>query len=183
MAALTADRNTPRREGQIFSVGVAAATKIFAGSMVAINAAGFAVPAANTAGLKVIGRAEAFVDNTAGANGALSVDIRDGIFKFVGAGLSDADIGKPAFVTDDQTIQTAASTNNICAGIIVDVDSATEPWILMGAEERAAGARADVATANAGGAYTANEQTLINELKTVVNDLLAKLRAARLIGS
>lgn len=35
---------------------------------------------------------------------------------------------------------------------------------------------ADVATANAGGTYTATEQSLINELKAQVNALLAELR-------
>lgn len=132
MAALTKDRNTPYREGQQYSIGVAANTKIYAGSMVAINSSGYAVPASDTAGLIVAGRAEEQVDNTGGANGAKSVLVMEGVFKFVGSGLTVADIGKPCFVSDDQTISVAATTNNVLAGILEAIDSASEPWVRMG---------------------------------------------------
>ena len=41
---------------------------------------------------------------------------------------------------------------------------------------------AAVAAANAGGTYTAAEQTLINELKTKLNALLTSLKAAGLVA-
>jgi len=41
---------------------------------------------------------------------------------------------------------------------------------------------ANVAAANAGGTYTTAEQTLINELKTKLNALLAELRQAGVIA-
>jgi hypothetical protein len=43
MVAATADRNTPERLGEVFVDPVAAATKIFAGTIVCLNAAGNAV--------------------------------------------------------------------------------------------------------------------------------------------
>ena len=61
MAALTSARNTPEMAdgGRVAVYPVEANTKIYLGSMVALNAAGNAAPAATATGLKVIGRAEA----------------------------------------------------------------------------------------------------------------------------
>ena len=44
--ALTKDRNTPRRDGMQFNDPVAANAKIFAGSLVCLDASGNAVPGA-----------------------------------------------------------------------------------------------------------------------------------------
>jgi len=132
MAALTEDRNTKLTEGKIFSYPVAASTKIYAGSLVALNSSGYAVPASDTAGLRVVGRAEEQVDNSTGSNGDKSVQVREGIFLFAGSGLTDADVGKNALVSDDQTISVAPTTNNIFAGVIKKVESTTEAWIETG---------------------------------------------------
>lgn len=88
MMALTKDHNTTRKENDLASYGVAADVKIFAGSMVCLNAAGYAVPGTDTAGLRFVGVAREYVDNTAGANGDKSVLVRrDGIFDFAAAGM------------------------------------------------------------------------------------------------
>lgn len=171
MAALTADRKTPYREGQSYSIGVAASTKIYAGSIVAVNSSGYAVPASDTAGLRVIGRAEEQVDNSTGSNGDETIFVREGVFLFAGSGLTVADIGKPCFVSDDQTVSVSATTNNICAGIIEQTDSATEPWVRMGLTERTGAAQADSVAAD------------LAALTADFNTLLAKLRTARLIAS
>jgi hypothetical protein len=171
MAALTQDRNTATREGRSYSLGVAASTKVYAGSMVAVNSSGYAVPAADTSGLKVVGRAEEQVDNSSGANGDKSVLVREGVFKFAASGLTVADVGKPAFISDDQTVSVSATTNNVCAGVIEQVDSATGAWVRMGLTERAGAAQADSVAAD------------VATLKTDFNGLLAKLRAARLMAT
>ena len=44
MAALTADRNTPKQAAQQIAVAVATNVKIFAGSLVVANASGYAAP-------------------------------------------------------------------------------------------------------------------------------------------
>mgnify|MGYP000901228002 CR=1 FL=1 len=49
--------------------------------------------------------------------------------------------------------------------------------------EGAQGTVADIATADADGTYGSPEATLINELKTQLNSLLAKLRTAGIIAS
>lgn len=169
MAALTQDRNTPRREGQFFTIPVEANTKIYAGALVARNAAGNAVPASDTTGLVVLGRAEEPVDNSGGAAGARSLRVSTGVFAYAHSGLTAADVGKPVFVSDDQTVA-LATTNFIHAGILVAVDG-EGAWIAVGPQGRAAAAQADSTAAD------------VATLKSDFNALLAKLRAARLIAS
>jgi exosome complex RNA-binding protein Csl4 len=125
-AALAGVRDTPRRSGDARELGVASNATIFAGAMVAVNTSGYAVPASDTAGLRVVGRAEESVDNSGTAgDGALSIAVRRGVFRWEnGDTLTIADVGNLAYVEDDQTVQTAASaTHDVVAGIIIDVDS------------------------------------------------------------
>ena len=121
-------RNTPKRDGDLLEPGVAAATLLEAGHMAARNAAGYAVPAADAAGLVVLGRTENTVDNTGGADGAERVRIlRKKGFCFDNSGtapLTIANVGENAYVEDSVTVTTAAgATNDIIAGKILDVDS------------------------------------------------------------
>ena len=123
--AATAAVNTPTRTGDIVYLPLAAATKIFAGTLVARDAAGRAVPASDTAGLRAIGRAEETVDNSAGSAGDLSINIRLGCFKFANSATNavDADdVGKLAVVEDDMTVA-ETSTNKVCAGRVMSVES------------------------------------------------------------
>ena len=129
MAALTAARSTPAAQGDIRRVPLPANGKIFQGGMVQITAAGYAAAASATAANVTIGRAEETVDNTGGANGAVSIDVRRGIFRFANSSAGDliarTEIGKQVYVVDDQTV---AKTNNAgarpVAGICYDVDAA-----------------------------------------------------------
>lgn len=67
--ALTKDRNTPRRDGMQFNDPVAANAKIFAGSLVCLDASGNAVPGALSTTIAARGIAQEQVDNTGGAAG------------------------------------------------------------------------------------------------------------------
>lgn len=71
-----AERNTAHRDGEVIAMPVAASTKVEAGNLVALNASGYLVPAADTAGLTVVGVAGKTQDNSAGANGALNCLVR-----------------------------------------------------------------------------------------------------------
>lgn len=123
-AQLTEARDTPQRDGAAVGIGVASNTTIYAGAMVAINAAGYAVAASDATGIKVVGRAEETVANT-GTNGAETIDVRRGVFRWVnGDTFTRADVGNLAYVEDDATVQKAASaTYDIVAGLIIEVDS------------------------------------------------------------
>ncbi len=128
MTALTKDRNTPRRDGIQFSDPVAASTRIFAGSIVCLNAAGNAVPGSTATTLKARGVAQEHVDNRDGSAGALHVETRRGVFPFANSTTTDeitrADIGAEAYIVDDQTVaKTSATNTRSVAGVIRDVDS------------------------------------------------------------
>ena len=82
MAALTAPRNTPEALGVVTSVPLLANAKVYQGGMVQIAATAFGVPASATVANVTIGRADETVDNAGGANGAKSVDVRRGTFRF-----------------------------------------------------------------------------------------------------
>ena len=126
---LSNDRNTPYRETQTVVIRVAAGAKIFGGALVAVNAAGFAVPGSVSATLTYVGRAECKADNTGGADGAKSVEVRrDKAFKWINSGadpIGQADLFKTCYIVDDQTVAktNAASTRSVAGRIVgLDVD-------------------------------------------------------------
>jgi hypothetical protein len=136
MTALTMDRNTEYSLGDLLSVPVAASTCIFAGSLVCLNASGYAVPAADTAGLLFAGVATAQADNSGGVDGDLSVVVRRrGRFRFGSASsLDQSSVGEKAYASDDQTVALAAGvSNSIAAGVIDRVESSSSGWVSIDA--------------------------------------------------
>lgn len=127
MPAATAPFASAERPSGFFNPGVAAATTIYAGTLVALNAAGTAIPAADTASTRVIGRAEETVDNSAGSASDLTVSVKRGVFKFDNSAtdpVTIASIGLAAYVEDDTTLAVAAGpTNDIKAGVVIAVES------------------------------------------------------------
>jgi len=126
--ALTSDRNTPRRDGTEFNLGVAASTKIYGGSIACRNAGGYAVPGSTATTLKALGMATQQVDNSAGADGAKKVQIRKGTFRFANSAAGDlitiVDIGNDCYIVDDQTVAKTNGTNTrSVAGKVHDVDA------------------------------------------------------------
>lgn len=117
MAALTRNRKTSERIPAVRQFEAAA--KIYAGAIVALNASGKAVPAADTEGLTVAGRAE-----TSAVSGEM-VTVKTGCFRYDNAAapgkITAADIGKAAYVADDHTVATSG-TNSVAAGLIFDLD-------------------------------------------------------------
>lgn len=127
MPAATAPFAAAERPSGFVSAGVAAATKIYAGTLVALNAAGTAIPAADTASTRVIGRAEVTADNTDGSASDINVSIKRGVFKYDNSATNPvtiASLGLAVYVEDDTTVAVAAGpTNDIKAGICVGVES------------------------------------------------------------
>lgn len=127
MSALAADRNTPRAAGDIKSL-LMSASAIFAGAIVMRNATGYATKGAVSTTLIGVGRARQNVDNSGGAAGDLRIDVEPGIFRYANSAAGDlitiADIGKPAYVVDDQTVaKTSGTATRSIAGFIYDVDA------------------------------------------------------------
>jgi len=135
MPALTTARNTPERLGDVLAYPVRAATRPIQGG-IAVLQAGHAAPGTAATGLIAIGRFEETVDNTAGANGAVSVLVKRGTFKFGNSSAGDliaqADVGADCFILDDQTVaKTSATNTRSVAGKIIAVD-ADGVWVKVG---------------------------------------------------
>lgn len=140
MAALTADRDTPTSYSQrVKPLGVKANAIIFAGALVAVDATGFALPAADAAGMVVMGRATTKVDNTGGANGAKIVMVDVGVFSYNAAAnlaaSGRASQGASVEVVDDNTLGLAGDAGtvaNIVAGKLEYVDADGLFWFAIG---------------------------------------------------
>lgn len=110
---------------QELSFPVAASTTIEAGKAVCLNASGYAVEASVATGLKALGRAEETVDNSAGANGAKNIKVRQGIFKWTNDGTDtvvQADVGNTAYFEGDESVGND-NTGTSVAGTIIKLDS------------------------------------------------------------
>jgi hypothetical protein len=131
MTALAADRKVISKwTGRSLAIKVAASTLIYKGALVAVNTSGYAVAAAATAGYRVVGVAQRQVDNSAGAAGDLEVQVLTGVFAFKNDAdaIAQADIGRPCFVQDDQTVQDENGGSPIVAGIVDSFDSS---WVYV----------------------------------------------------
>lgn len=133
MAALTKDRNTIRRAGEFRVEPLASAVRVWKGGILMRNAAGFITRGATATGCIGIGRAEATVDNTAGADGARVIEYRAGVFGFANSSGADAvgqaDVGKLCFIVDDQTVaRTDGTATRSSAGIVDGIEGDTV-WV------------------------------------------------------
>lgn len=125
--ALAADRNTPMQDGELIGVPVASNAKIYAGALVVANATGYAAPGSAAFNLVYLGRAEEFVDNTGGADGAKTALVRRGkAFKFKNSAadaVTQAELGRACYVADDETVAKTSGGARSVAGIVVGVES------------------------------------------------------------
>jgi len=136
MAALSTERSTVKRSGEIFSRPVEAATKVYAGGLACLNAAGNAVPGSTATTLRADGVFQRTVDNTLGSAGALTVDVEAGIFRFDNSSGGDAIVESSllltCYIVDDHTVAlTSGGSTRSVAGKIVDID-AYGVWVEVG---------------------------------------------------
>ena len=127
MTALTNDRNTFRKDGDRRQDPVKAATKLYAGGIVCLDATGYAVPGATSTTLTARGVAYEQADNGAGLDGDITVESQVGTYCFVNDGTDTVDrthIGGTAYIVDDQTVAATDGTGTRSAlGKIIDVDA------------------------------------------------------------
>ena len=85
MSALSQERNTPQYGveviPQLTKYPVKAGALLFQGG-IAVLSGGWADKGQVATGLVALGRIEKTIDNSAGANGAQNVPVRQGVFKF-----------------------------------------------------------------------------------------------------
>lgn len=128
MTALSKPRLTPQRQMTLLNLSVAASVLCYAGGLAMLDSSGNVKPGAAAARCKGVGRFKDSVDNSSGSAGDLNADIEVGVFQFANSAstdaITDADIGKPCFIVDDQTV--ARTSNNgarSIAGVVADVDA------------------------------------------------------------
>ena len=138
MTALSKDKLTKRRarpEGFLVKMKVAASQTVYHGALVMLNASGYVVPAADTASCVIAGVAEESIasGSTAGADEVL---VRRGaVHAFENDAtnaIAQGDVGRLAYVKDDQTVQDASATNDVAVGTVVDLRDG-EVWVHVGA--------------------------------------------------
>lgn len=176
MTALAAGRITKPKGGTARrqSYLMADDAVIYAGGMVCLNATGYAVPAANTAGYSdVVGIAVATVDNTNGGDGGNAVVVEYGIAFLldVGAGITQADVGRDAFVVDDQTVTDAgAATGGVRVGKILEYlnEAQDKAWVNI---DNAASARDASIGAAQMALFVSTEQTGTGSAQNVAHGL------------
>ena len=135
MAALTTARNTPERTGEVIGYPVKGSVKAIQGGIAVLNG-GYAAPGTTATGLVAVGRFEETVDNTAGADGAVSALVKRGTFKFgnsaAGDQIAQADVGADCYIVDDQTVAKTSGTNTrSVAGKVIAVE-ADGVWVKIG---------------------------------------------------
>jgi hypothetical protein len=110
MAAITQERLVRRygMQGRLENYPVAATTKILQGALVVLNAAKTAENAATATGKTCVGICDKTVDNTTGAAGDKTVQIREGVHGFLNSSAGDliaqADVGADCYIVDNQTV-------------------------------------------------------------------------------
>ena len=151
MAALTAPYDARRKGGDLVRYPVAAATQCFRGGLAALSG-GYAQPAAGAAGVQFAGVFAESADNLSGAvqpgavqpsagspqpaptpsglaagvAGALGVRVsKEGAFVFGKAAAVQGDVGKQAFVVDDNTVSTAATAHSVPCGYVCELVDAS----------------------------------------------------------
>lgn len=138
MGALSAARATSQLGGagpfpEEVSYPVKADAVIYSGGIVVIDT-GYAKPGASATGLVAVGIAQKTVDNTGGADGAVTVPVRAGIFVLENATSTDAcaqaQAGTDIYILDDQTV-TKTSTSRSKVGKMVGM-VATKVAVLIG---------------------------------------------------
>lgn len=157
MTALAADKKLESRAGVEISIPVIQSVIIYAGANVCVNAAGYALPGADAAGLIFEGVSREYVDNSLGSNGDKNVLLlRRGLIKMeFQTAISIANVGDNVFLVDDQLVDLAANvTHKIFCGVIAEYIDTTHAWVDIEPAIR----QADVAThiADASGAHSAS---------------------------
>lgn len=132
MTALAADRITRVKEWDLAAYPVKAATLIYDGALVAIDASGYAVPASDTAALVVVGKAVHRADNSAGSNADINVLVEAGKkYLFDATSITLAMTGQRMYVVDDHTFDDAKGTNAVLAGILAEYVSTTSGYLYI----------------------------------------------------
>lgn len=125
MTALDKNARRAWRAGHVALLPVAAGARIHQHALLEYDAAGNVTPAVGGPNKIFAGVATRPADNTSGAAGAISVEVRrEGLYSFATTGTAVP--GKPARAVDDNTVTDAG--HSVC-GVIVGLDGSDRVWV------------------------------------------------------
>jgi hypothetical protein len=123
------------------SYPIAANTRVFKGSVVALDSSGRAIPGTTIASGAVVcvGKNSSTIDNRTGsalggAAAAADVEVEFGVYYFAnGDSIAATDVGKVAYLVDDQTVAKGSNSGaRVPAGVIVEYVDANVVGVYMG---------------------------------------------------
>jgi len=131
--AVTANQLIKQQAGGKRSFPVAASTRIYQGTLVFLNAAGYASDATATGVNGFAGIAVSDIDNSSGSAGDKQIEVlTEGDFELVGAGTyTQADVGSVFYGDDNYTINVAIGATSVPIGRAVTYVSATKMVIAI----------------------------------------------------
>lgn len=122
MTAITKDRNTRRSNGDVRVLPVAANTTLYAGTMLAVNAAGQLVPPGTAGAVRVVGYAQ--TNSTGLATHPAWLGVSGPWVNGSGADqVTAADVGATVYAVDNQTIAKTDTGGRLAAGTVWSVDA------------------------------------------------------------
>lgn len=135
MAATQSRDTIMRNVNPKVSIPLKANAKVYKGTMIAIDASGYAVSAAAATAYQVVLVASADADNTGGLNGAISVDCYECEAYFANSSTAACDatcLGNLIYVEDNQTLAKTSETSSLSvAGRCTGFDSGGV-WVRLG---------------------------------------------------
>lgn len=133
-ATTTVSIVVPKRDGQATQYPVAASTKTLIGTFAALDGSNNLVNATDAASRRVVGIHNEETDNSSGSAGDLSSAVSKGLFLVENSdsnALTDAHIGRVAYIEDNNTVSSSGGTNFVVAGIVEDVTT-EGVWLWVG---------------------------------------------------
>jgi hypothetical protein len=122
--AASADRLFRSRTGNLYGYPVAANTRLFGRTLVAVNAAGNALRPQDSGAVAIVGWAEGRADNTGGAAGDQIVRACKDVLEFAfDTAPTAAHIGATVYAVDDDTVSRSHETNTrLRVGVIDGIE-------------------------------------------------------------
>lgn len=125
MTAATSDRNHDRKDGELIAHPVKQSASVYAGTFAnALDSSGYMQSGTNATSVTFLGVLAEGKDNSTGSAGDEWARVfTTGDFEFVAVSMTQAKVGTPAYMVDNQTVQ--STSTNICVGIVSKYISAT----------------------------------------------------------
>jgi hypothetical protein len=125
--AVTANQIIKHQDGDKRSYPVEESTRIYQGTLVYVNAAGYACDVTATGVNAFVGIAVAEADNTSGADGAIEVEVyTEGDFELTGTGFAQTDVGMPIYGDDNYATVVALGATSVRIGTVTRYVSSTK---------------------------------------------------------